>query len=118
MAILGKFPDEEIEQNFPYIFSVLMYLWNNTSNESLTSYKGKIFWLYIICVGGKNFHNNNCEISFQNKISVQKGNVNSTSIVRQNMIKLIAVFIKKIGIFITFPHSEEGTKISFKIINW
>jgi len=42
IAILGKFPDEEIEQNFPYIFSVLMYLWNNTSNENLTGYKGKI----------------------------------------------------------------------------
>lgn len=100
LTILDKFKDEEIEFAFPYIFPVLKILWENNWND----YEGGYSYLNLRKKSG--FQQQGNIIGFQNS------NQNSISVVRQNLIKLISIFVKKIGIFITFNNQLGNNTLS------
>jgi hypothetical protein len=78
LTILNKFKDEEIEFSFPHIFPIINILWENNWTDYSNMATQKVI----------------------TKKTMKT--INSISVVRQNLVKLIAIFVKKIGIFIKF----------------
>jgi len=76
--LLKKASDDQLNLNFPVIFPILQKIWENNSIE-LNKNKNKI-------------------IKTSNKLSL----------LRSNLLKLIGLFVKKVGIFISFDNNDNN----------
>ena len=85
-CILKKFKDEDIDQAFPMIFPILTYLWENNWNEYIQS-KNSLSTAKTIT-----------DHRTKDKLC------NEIAIVRQNLIKLTSIFVKRVGFFIKFDN--------------
>ena len=91
-TILEKYKEEDINSTFPIIFPKLKNLWYNNWNE----YNQTLENLQNITITTLHSKFNNKNYNKENKV------YNEIGIVRQNLIKLISLFVERIGIFVKF----------------
>lgn len=99
--ILTKFKDEDINHAFPMIFPILTYLWENNWNEYVMNVEGQ----KEKNLNPTSLHEKYSTINQKNKLCVE------IATVRQNLIKLISIFVKRVGFFITFNTISNGVEI-------
>ena len=88
-CILKKFKDEDIDQAFPMIFPILTYLWENNWNE------------YIQSKNSLSTAKTTTDHRTKDKLC------NEIAIVRQNLIKLKSIFVKRGGYVIKFTKQNN-----------
>ena len=104
--ILEKYNDTEINLSFPIIFPKLTQLWYNNWSE----YNQTLDNLQNITITTLHSKYTNKNYNKENKV------YNEIAIVRQNLIKLISLFVKKIGIFVNFNNNNNINNEYFNFI--
>ena len=101
--ILKKFDDDKIDKAFPVIFPILKYLWDNNWNEYVCSKKESE-------ITKSKLQTASLSEKYNATFTLQKIN---TSIfeVRKNLIKLISIFVKRVGLFIKFDTTVNETSV-------
>ena len=97
-TILEKYKDEDINSSFPIIFPKLKKLWYNNWNE----YNQTLENLQNITITTLHSKFNNKNYNKENIV------YNEIGIVRQNLIKLISLFVERIGIFVKFNIKDNN----------
>ena len=80
-SLLLKVNVDQLNLNFPSIFPILQRIWQNNYLQNIS-----------------NNNRNNKVIKISNKISI----------IRSNLLKLIGLFVKKVGLFISFDNNDNN----------
>ena len=97
-TILMKYKEEDISSTFPIIFPKIKNLWYNNWNE----YNQTLENLQNITITTLHSKFNNKNYNKEKKV------YNEIGIVRQNLIKLISLFVEKIGILVSFNNQNNN----------